>query len=281
MDEEAPVVGASQPLTAQSAGSRGTSQSGVGLYNERLILSLIRRQRSLAKVEIARLTGLSTQTTTVIINRLEVDGLLLAGEPQRGRIGQPSVPYTLNPDGAFGLGLMIGRRSCDLVLMDFTAGIRARRRMIYPYPCPERSSPSSNGRCRTCWPNCRSRSTPASAASASRCRSSSGTGRPISRRRRARSDNGAISMSWPSCPAVSRAGRSASATTRPRLAPPSSPSVQAAPIATSPISMSGPSSAAASSSTAACFPVAAAMPAHSGRCRSCVASRMVTRACSN
>src|SRR5207245_7814213 len=111
MDEEAPDTGASEPMAAQamtalSAGSRGTSQSGVGLYNERLILSLIRRQRSLAKVEIARLTGLSTQTTTVIINRLEADGLLLAGEPQRGRIGQPSVPYTLDPDGAFGLGLM-------------------------------------------------------------------------------------------------------------------------------------------------------------------------------
>src|SRR5258705_4478649 len=137
MDEEAPVVGASQPMTALSAGSRGTSQSGVGLYNERLILSLIRRQRSLARVEIACLTARSTQTTTVIITRLEADGLLLAGEPQRGRIGQPSVPYALNPDGAFGLGLMIGRRSCDLVLMDFAAGIRARRRMIYPYPAPQ------------------------------------------------------------------------------------------------------------------------------------------------
>jgi hypothetical protein len=107
-------------MTALSAESRGTSQSGVVLYHERLILSLIRRQRSVAEVEIARLTGLSTQTTTVIINRLEADGLLLAGEPQRGHIGQPSVPYALNPDGAFGLGLMIGRRSSDLVLMDFT-----------------------------------------------------------------------------------------------------------------------------------------------------------------
>src|SRR5258708_26780155 len=136
MDEEALVVGASQPMTALSAGSRGTSQSGVGLYNERLILSLIRRQRSLAKVEIARLTGLSTQTTTVIINRLEADGLLTAGEPQRGPVGQPSTPYSLKADGAFGVGLMIGRRSSDLVLMDFTAGIRALRRMIYPFPVP-------------------------------------------------------------------------------------------------------------------------------------------------
>lgn len=134
MEETAPLAGAPVALPGDS---RGTTQTGVRLYNERLILSLVRRHRSLGKVEIARLTGLSTQTTTVIINRLEADGLLLAGEPQRGRIGQPSVPYSLNPDGAFGLGLMIGRRSSDLVLMDFTAGIRARRRMIYSFPAPE------------------------------------------------------------------------------------------------------------------------------------------------
>ena len=136
MDEKAPAVVGGNPA-AVPGGSRGSSQTGVRLYNERLILSLIRRHPGLAKVEIARLTGLSTQTTTVIINRLEADGLLLAGEPQRGRIGQPSVPYTLNPDGAFGLGLMIGRRSSDLVLMDFVAGIRARRRTIYPFPLPD------------------------------------------------------------------------------------------------------------------------------------------------
>jgi predicted NBD/HSP70 family sugar kinase len=135
MEDKAPAAGSN--TAAVSGGSRGTSQTGVRLYNERLILSLIRRHPGLAKVEIARLTGLSTQTTTVIINRLEADGLLVAGEPQRGRIGQPSVPYTLNPDGAFGLGLMIGRRSSDLVLMDFTAGIRARRRMIYAFPLPQ------------------------------------------------------------------------------------------------------------------------------------------------
>ncbi len=136
MGERAPLQDADGPVATASAGSRGTTQTGVRLYNERLILSLIRRHRSLAKVEIARLTGLSTQTTTVIINRLEADGLLTAGKLQRGRIGQPSTPYSLKADGAFGLGLMIGRRSSDVVLMDFTAGIRARRRMIYPFPVP-------------------------------------------------------------------------------------------------------------------------------------------------
>ncbi len=125
-----------ESAAVQSRDGRGTNQTGVRLYNERLILSLIRRHGSLTKVDIARLTGLSTQTTTVTINRLKSDGLLRAGERQRGRIGQPAVPYSLNPDGAFALGLKIGRRSSDLVLMDFVAGIRARRRITYAHPEP-------------------------------------------------------------------------------------------------------------------------------------------------
>lgn len=125
------------PDADKRPGGRGTTQTGLRLYNERLILSLIRHHRSLAKVEIARLTGLSTQTTRVIVNRLEGDGLLRAGEPQRGRIGQPTVPYSLNPDGAFGIGLMIGRRSSEVVLMDVSGCIRARGSTLYAYPVPD------------------------------------------------------------------------------------------------------------------------------------------------
>jgi predicted NBD/HSP70 family sugar kinase len=116
--------------------SRGTNQSGVRLYNERLILSLIRRHRALSKVEIARLTGLSVQTASGIVARLEQEGLLLRKEPQRGRVGQPAVPFTLDPEGAFSLGLKIGRRSCDLVLIDFLGGVRHRLHHTYPYPLP-------------------------------------------------------------------------------------------------------------------------------------------------
>ena len=98
--------------------ARGSNQNGVRLYNERLVLSLIRRHRSLSKVEIARLTGLSVQTASGIVGRLEQDGLLLRRDPQRGRVGQPAIPFTLHPEGALSLGLKIGRRSCDLVLMN-------------------------------------------------------------------------------------------------------------------------------------------------------------------
>ena len=36
----------------------------------------------------------------------------------RGRVGQPTIPMSLDPDGAYSLGLKIGRRSCDLVLVE-------------------------------------------------------------------------------------------------------------------------------------------------------------------
>jgi predicted NBD/HSP70 family sugar kinase len=117
-------------------GLRGTNQSGMRAQNERLVLSLVRQHGALAKSDIARITGLSAQTVSVIMRALEQDGLLLRGEPQRGRIGQPSVPMSLNADGAFFLGLKIGRRSADLTLIDFLGRTIRTERFIYRYPTP-------------------------------------------------------------------------------------------------------------------------------------------------
>ena len=45
--------------------------------------------------DIARQTQLTAQTISLILKRLEADGLLLRGEPVRGKVGQPSVPLPL------------------------------------------------------------------------------------------------------------------------------------------------------------------------------------------
>jgi predicted NBD/HSP70 family sugar kinase len=117
--------------------ARGGSQSGVRLYNERLVLSLIRRYGSLPKAQIARVTGLSAQTASVIVKQLEADGLLLRQRPQRGRIGQPPVPLSLNPDGAYSIGLKVGRRSSDMVLVNLVGQVRASVHRTYRYPEPD------------------------------------------------------------------------------------------------------------------------------------------------
>ena len=132
-DQSGPGASTARPIDL----SRGTNQSGTRLYNERLLLSLARNHRSLPKAEMARQTGLSPQTVSVIVNRLESEGLLLRQELQRGRVGQPSVPYALNPDAVFSLGLKIGRRSTDLVLVDFLGFVRRRIHRTHPYPAPD------------------------------------------------------------------------------------------------------------------------------------------------
>jgi predicted NBD/HSP70 family sugar kinase len=117
--------------------SRGTTQSGVRLYNERLVLSLIRLHGSLPKAEMARLTGLSAQTVSVIVRQLEADGLLKRLAPQRGKVGQPLVPFELSPDGAFAIGLKVGRRSGDLMLLDLTGKVRRTIHRPYRFPSPQ------------------------------------------------------------------------------------------------------------------------------------------------
>ncbi|UNK38023.1 ROK family transcriptional regulator [Shinella sp. H4-D48] len=116
--------------------SGGANQVRVRAYNERLVMSLVRRHGSLSKAEIARRSGLSAQTVTVIMRALEAEGLLIRGEPLRGKVGQPSVPMRLNPEAVYSLGMKIGRRSADIVLMDFVGGIRRQVRCTFPYPMP-------------------------------------------------------------------------------------------------------------------------------------------------
>ena len=113
---------------------RGSNQVGMRQFNERVVLHAIRLNASLPKADLARLTGLTAQTIGLITARLEEDGLLIRCEPLRGRIGQPSVPMALNPDGAFALGIKIGRRSADLLLVDFTGVVRQRQNLPYEFP---------------------------------------------------------------------------------------------------------------------------------------------------
>ena len=116
--------------------SGGANQVRVRAYNERLVMSLVRRHGSLSKADIARRSGLSAQTVTVIMRALEAEGLLMRGAPMRGKVGQPSVPMLLNPDAVYSFGLKIGRRSADLVMMDFVGGIRRQVRRTFAYPMP-------------------------------------------------------------------------------------------------------------------------------------------------
>jgi predicted NBD/HSP70 family sugar kinase len=113
---------------------RGSNHVGMRAFNERVVLQAIRLNGSLPKAELARLTHLTAQTIGLITTRLEEDHLVMKHERVRGRIGQPSVPLSLNPDGAFSIGIKIGRRSTEWLLVDFTGQVRKRQILDYDFP---------------------------------------------------------------------------------------------------------------------------------------------------
>ena len=116
---------------------RGTNQSAIRTYNERLVLQLIREHGALSKAEATIATGLSANAISEIFRSLEASNLLLRGEPIRGRIGQPSVPLRINPEAHRYMALKIGRRSLEMGIVDFNGEIITVTEKFQTYPTPE------------------------------------------------------------------------------------------------------------------------------------------------
>jgi len=115
----------------------GMNQSGLRAHNERLILSVLQRHKTVPAAELARRTGLSKPTVSTILRILEDDALIRRGSPVRGKVGKPSTPIELDPNGAFSIGLKVGRRSADLLLLDFAGTVRRQLLTTYEYPMPD------------------------------------------------------------------------------------------------------------------------------------------------
>ena len=115
-------------------GTLGGEQTGLRAYNKRTILNLIRQSGALPKAEIARLTGLSGQSVSVIVNGLLKEKLVRKEGKVRGKVGQPTTPIALNEDGAFSVGVKIGRRSLEVTLVNFLGQRVERSQVFYDAP---------------------------------------------------------------------------------------------------------------------------------------------------
>lgn len=110
----------------------GLNSGSVRSYNERLVLSLLLQKEATTRLEIGEKTGLSAQTISVLVRSLEQEGLVAKGEAQKGRVGPPTVPIVLNPEGAFSVGIGIGAQHSDVVLIDFVGEVRFHAKISNP-----------------------------------------------------------------------------------------------------------------------------------------------------
>jgi predicted NBD/HSP70 family sugar kinase len=116
---------------------QGSNAMQIRHYNERVVLEAIRRLGQASKAEVARSANLTPQAVAGIVDALHKAGYLVQAGKRRGQIGQPSVLYAANAQRAYAIGLHVGRRALQAVLVDLAGEVQRQVEHEYPYPAPE------------------------------------------------------------------------------------------------------------------------------------------------
>ena len=105
-------------------------------YNERLILHLLRIHDQESKANLARYSGLTAAAVGGLVSLLEQRGLVMEMGKLQGDLGQPATLYSLDPKGAFGIGVSINRGHIETLLIDFVGKVVAgiKHDIILPEP---------------------------------------------------------------------------------------------------------------------------------------------------
>lgn len=113
---------------------RGTNLPRLADYNQAVILDLIRRDPGASRADLQRSSGLASQTVSNIARRLIDAGMVLESPPTEVVRGRPSIPLTVNGDGAFAVGVHIDPARLTLVLVDVAGQVRHRQQLRMPQP---------------------------------------------------------------------------------------------------------------------------------------------------
>ncbi|ETI61936.1 ROK family transcriptional regulator [Marinomonas profundimaris] len=114
--------------------SSGSTSEQSRVYNERIILHLVRQFPEISRVSIAERTGLSAQTISVITSSLLERQLLTITGKVKGRRGQPSIKLSINHKGAYGLGINVDRDHISAALLDFSGACVLQLERMVSFP---------------------------------------------------------------------------------------------------------------------------------------------------
>ncbi len=117
--------------------SHGSNSVQLRHYNERVVLEALRRLSTASKAELARIARLTPPAIAAIVDSLVSNGLVEARGKRFGGKGQPSAMFGINPAGAFTIGLHIGRRSLEGVLLNFGGETLHFEQADHEFPDPD------------------------------------------------------------------------------------------------------------------------------------------------
>lgn len=117
----------------------GTNLVYTKKYNLRIVHEVIRLFGPLSRADIARHTELSVQTVSNLVKELlELHLVQEGGRRSEGR-GAPSTDLTINPDGAYALGIDLDRDHLTGLLVDLAGQVRQRIHVDVDSPSPEQA----------------------------------------------------------------------------------------------------------------------------------------------
>jgi len=116
----------------------GTNLVYVQAYNQRIVLETIRLYGPLSRADVARQTGLTKPTVSTIVAELMAQELVVETSQRQSRKGgKPATDLEINPEGAFTVGLALGRDRLSGVLVNLAGVVRARVRYDLEFPSPD------------------------------------------------------------------------------------------------------------------------------------------------
>ncbi|ALD11648.1 ROK family transcriptional regulator [Clavibacter capsici] len=112
--------------------SRGSNLPRLADYNQAVVLDLVRREPGRSRADLQRLSGLASQTISNITRRLIDTGMIRESAPADTNRGRPSIPLSVDPDGACAVGVHVDPARLTVLLLDVAGGIRDRRELRTP-----------------------------------------------------------------------------------------------------------------------------------------------------
>jgi len=94
--------------------------------NERTVLEAVRTTGPISRAEVARQTGISRPTVSLVLRSLLADGLVRETEHDPAGPHYGAVYYEADPEAAVVLGVDFGSRAVRTALCDLSSGVRAR-----------------------------------------------------------------------------------------------------------------------------------------------------------
>ncbi|ACM40000.1 MULTISPECIES: ROK family transcriptional regulator [Rhizobium/Agrobacterium group] len=104
----------------------GANGEQAAALNRAIILNAIHRGGPISRTEIAKLSRLTKQAVTRIVDKLLDEGLVMEARRRQGLRGQPAIELEIDPEGAFAIGANIDRDHLTIVAVDAVGNVRGR-----------------------------------------------------------------------------------------------------------------------------------------------------------